>query len=96
MLSRLLIPALWIVASWLFFVMFIVVLTFPFGILGQVRYLFVSIPDPCSLSFSFLLPFLSYFIILILLNRFTEFYSIVTPGSANFRILKKSFGCVFS
>ena len=25
--------------------------TFPFGILGQVRYLIVSIPDPCCLSY---------------------------------------------
>ena len=25
--------------------------TFPFGILEQVRYLIVSIPDPCSLSY---------------------------------------------
>ena len=26
--------------------------TFPFGILGQVWYLIVSIPDPCCLSYS--------------------------------------------
>ena len=25
--------------------------TYPFGILGQVRYLIVSIPDPCCLSY---------------------------------------------
>ena len=31
--------------------------TFSFGILGQVRYWIVSIPDPCSLSY-----FLSYFL----------------------------------
>ena len=29
--------------------------TFPFGILGQVWYLFVSIPDPCCLSYFALL-----------------------------------------
>ena len=27
--------------------------TFPFGILGQVWYLIVSIPDPCCLSYFF-------------------------------------------
>ena len=35
--------------SWLLFVLFIVIFTFPFGILGQVWYLIVSIPDPCCL-----------------------------------------------
>ena len=56
MLSRLFIAALWSpaekgLASWLLFVMsncdFV---TFPFGILGQVWYLIVSIPDLCCLS----------------------------------------------
>ena len=41
---------------------------FPFGTLGQVSYLIVSIPDLCCLSYLILLPFLSYFIILIVLN----------------------------
>ena len=51
MLSRLLIGALWSPAgkeltSWLSFVVLnCVVVTFPFGILGQVWYLIVSIPD---------------------------------------------------
>ena len=53
MLSRLFIAALWSpagkgLASWLLFVMFnCVVVTFPCGILGQVWYLIVSIPDLC-------------------------------------------------
>ena len=57
MLSRLLIAALWSPAgkglsSWLSFVVLnCVVVTFPFGILGQVRYLIVSIPDLCPLSY---------------------------------------------
>ena len=38
--------------SWLLFVMFIV--TFPFGILGQVWYLIVTIPDPCCLSYFYI------------------------------------------
>ena len=39
--------------SWLLFVMFnCVFVTFPCGILGQVRYLIVSIPDLCHLSYS--------------------------------------------
>ena len=56
MLSCLLIAALWSPAgkgltSWLSFVVLKwVVVTFPFGILGQVWYLIVSIPDPCPLS----------------------------------------------
>ena len=38
--------------SWLMFVMDIVILLlFPFGILGQMLYLVVSIPDPCCLSY---------------------------------------------
>ena len=58
MLSRLFIAALWSPAgkgltSWLTFVMFnFVFVTFPCGILGQVRYLIVSIPDLCQLSYS--------------------------------------------
>ena len=57
MLSRLLIAALWSPAgkgltSWLSFVVLIcVVVTFPFGILGQVWYLIVSIPDIFPLSY---------------------------------------------
>ena len=53
MLSRLLIAALWSPAgkgltSWLSFVVLnCVVVTFPFGILCQVRYLIVSFPDFC-------------------------------------------------
>ena len=53
MLSRLLIGALWSPAgkgltSWLSFVALnCVVVTFPFGIPGQVWYLIVSIPDIC-------------------------------------------------
>ena len=56
MLSRLLIAALWSPAgkgltSWLSFVVLnCVVVIFPFGILGQVWYLIVSIPDLCPLS----------------------------------------------
>ena len=50
--SRLFIAVLWPnegkgLISLLLFVMF----TFPFGILGQVWYLFVSIPDPWGLSY---------------------------------------------
>ena len=57
MLLRLLIAALWLPArkgltSWLsFLVLNCVVVTFPFGILGQVSYLIVSIPDLCPLSY---------------------------------------------
>ena len=57
MLSRLLISAVWSPAgkgltSWLFFVMFnCVFVTFPCGILGQVWYSIVSIPDLCRLSY---------------------------------------------
>ena len=56
MLSRLFIAALFPPAgkgftSWLVFVMFnCVFVTFPYGILGQVWYLIVSIPDLCRLS----------------------------------------------
>ena len=63
MLSRLFIAALWSTAgkgltSWLFFVMFNCVFgTFPCGILGQVWYLILSIPDLCPLSY----PDLDYF-----------------------------------
>ena len=55
--SCLLIPALWSPAgkgltSWLSFVMFnCVLVTIPCGILGQVWYLIVSIPDLCHLSY---------------------------------------------
>ena len=58
MLSRLFIAALWSparrgLASWLSFVMFnCVFVTFPCGILGQARYLIVSIPDFRHLSYS--------------------------------------------
>ena len=57
MLSRLFIAALWSPAgkgraSWLSFVMFnCLFVTFPCGILGQVWYLIVSIPDLCCLSY---------------------------------------------
>ena len=57
MLSRLFIAALWSHArkgltSWLLFVMLnCVFVTFPCGILGQVWYLIVSIPDLCRLSY---------------------------------------------
>ena len=53
MLSRLLIAAFWSPAgkrltSWLsLMVLNCVIVTFPFGILGQVWYLIVSIPDLC-------------------------------------------------
>ena len=58
MLSRLFIAALWSPAgkgltSWLLFVMFnCIFVTFPCGILGQVWYLFVSVPDLRRLSYS--------------------------------------------
>ena len=58
MLSRLFIAALWSPAgkgltSWLTYVMFnCVFVTFPCGILGQVWYLIVSIPDLCHLCYS--------------------------------------------
>ena len=53
-LSRLFIAALWSPAgkgltSWLLFVMFYDFVTFRFGILDQVWYLIVLIPDPCCL-----------------------------------------------
>ena len=58
MLSRLFIAALWSpegkgLTSWLLFVMFFFCdfVTFPSGILGQVWYLIVSIPDHCRLSY---------------------------------------------
>ena len=55
-LSRLFLAALWSPAvkgptSWLLFVMFnCVFVTFPCGILGQLWYLIVPIPDLCCLS----------------------------------------------
>ena len=57
MLSRLFIAALWSsegkgLTSWLLFVIFnVILLLFPFCILGQVWYLIVSNPDPCCLSY---------------------------------------------
>ena len=57
MLSRLFIAALWSPAgkgptSWFLLVMFnCVFVTFPCGILGQVWYLIVSIPDLCRLYY---------------------------------------------
>ena len=57
MLSGLFIVALWSPAgkgltSWLLSVMFsYIFVTFPCGILGQVWYLIVSIPDLCRLSY---------------------------------------------
>ena len=57
MLSRLFIAALWSPAwkgltSWPLFVMFYCILvTIPCGILGQMWYLIVSIPDLCRLSY---------------------------------------------
>ena len=57
MLSRLLIAALWSPAGkgltfWLSLVVLnCVVVTFPFGILGQVWYLIVLIADLCPLSY---------------------------------------------
>ena len=56
MFSCLFIAALWSPAgkgltSWLSFVMFYCAfVTFPCGILGQVWYLILSIPDPCHIS----------------------------------------------
>ena len=57
MLSRMFNAALWSpagkgLASWLLFVMFnCVFVHFPCGILGQVWYLIVSIPNICGLSY---------------------------------------------
>ena len=57
MLSRMFIVALWPpvgkgLTFWLLFVMFnCVFVTYPCGILGQVFYLIVSIPDLCRLSY---------------------------------------------
>ena len=57
MLKRLFVAALWSPAgkgltSWLLFMIFNCdFVTFSFGILGQVRYLIVSIPDLCCLSY---------------------------------------------
>ena len=58
-LLRLFIAAFWSLAGkgltyWLSFVMLnYVFVTFPYGILGQVWYLIVSIPDLCCLSYFF-------------------------------------------
>ena len=68
MISRLLIAALWSppekgLDSWLsFVVLHYVFFTFPFGILGQVWYLIVSIPDLCQ---PFLLSYCTHFTIYI-------------------------------
>ena len=57
MILRLFIATLWSpegkgLTSWLLFVMFnVILLLSPFGILGQVWYLIVLIPDPCCLSY---------------------------------------------
>ena len=56
MLLRVFIASLWSpegkgLTSWLLFVMYCDFVTFTFGILGQVRYLIVSIRDPCCLSY---------------------------------------------
>ena len=55
MLSRLFVAALWSpegkgLTSWLLLVMYCDVVDFPFGNLGQVWYLIVSISDHCCLS----------------------------------------------
>ena len=61
MLSRLFIAALWSPAgkgltSWLMFVMLNCdFVTFPCGILGQVWYFIVLIPDRCCLSYFYML-----------------------------------------
>ena len=56
MLSRLLSASLWSPAgrglmSWLLFALYCDFITFPCGILGQVWYLIVLIPDLCRLSY---------------------------------------------
>ena len=57
MLSRLLIAALWspagkgLISCLSFVVLNCMIVTFPFGILGQVWYLIVLIPDLCPLSY---------------------------------------------
>ena len=62
MLLRLFIAALWSPAgkgltSWQLFVMFnFTFVTFPCGILSQVWYLIVSIPDRCPISYFFKIP----------------------------------------
>ena len=38
-------------SSWLFFYVYLCFVTFPCGALGQVRYMIVSIPDLCRLSY---------------------------------------------
>ena len=58
MLSRLIVAALWSTAGWgggsellgHFGDVYCDFVTFPLGVLGQVWYLIVSIPDPCCLS----------------------------------------------
>ena len=52
LIAALLSPARGRLASWLLFVMFkCVFVTFPCGILSQVCYLIVSIPDLCRISY---------------------------------------------
>ena len=65
--SGLFIAALWSpegkgLTSCLLFIMFLCdFVTFPFGILGQVWYLIVSIPDTCCLSYcKFILSFAKF------------------------------------
>ena len=41
----------------LFYVMFLCVVTYPCGVLGQVGYLIVSISDPCILTLNVMLSF---------------------------------------
>ena len=83
MLSRLFIAALWSPAgngltSWLLFGMLnYVSVTFPCGILGQVWYLIVSIPDLCRLS---------YFYITIFIFRLTIISTtILLPSAESFK-----------
>ena len=67
-LLPLFIAALWSLAGkgltyWLSFVMLnYVFVTFPYGILGQVWYLIVSIPDLCCLSYFLTTTFFLYFL----------------------------------
>ena len=56
MLLCLSIAALWspegkVLTHWLLFVMFLVIFLLPFGVLGQVWYLIISIFDPCCISY---------------------------------------------
>ena len=77
MLSRLSIAALWSPAgkgltSWRSFVMInCVFVTFPCGILGQVWYSIVMIPDPCHLSDFYCFP-TNYYVVGTQKNRLNE------------------------